>query len=158
MLDDVILRALPYAFAAAAGAFIMHDYDQKKYDSLRSEYDRFKGGVEAVGREADAKNAKIALADIKQKERADEEHARKTAAARSTIDALRLRLDAERDSRGGFVPAAPAGSKCPDGLACYDRAELERTLREHREEVRRLADESAAVERALNTAKAWAQR
>lgn len=135
-----------------------HFFTGPKYEKLAAEHNQFKGGVEAAGRAQNFASAAAELAAIKRKERADESHAKKSAADRSTIAALRLRLDAERDSRGGFVPAAPAGSECPDGYACFDRAELGVALRRFIDGLRGLADEGAEVERALNTAKEWAQR
>lgn len=136
----------------------VHGCQQDKLDTLAAEYNQFKGGVAAAGLAQNQASAAAEVAAIKRKERADESHAKKSAADRSTIAALRLRINAERDSRGGFVPDAPAGSRCPDGQACFDRADLERAVRELTAGVRRLADEGAEVERELNTAKEWAQR
>lgn len=134
-----------------------HFFTGPKYEKLAAEYNQFKGGVEAAGRAQNFASAAAELAAIKRKERADESHAKKSAADRSTIAALRLRLDAERDSRGGFVPAAPAGSVCPDGLVCFSRPEFERANGELLERVRSVADEGAAVTRSMDAAAEWAQ-
>ena len=144
-----------------AGAAIEHRRMAKKLDAMTAlrdaavtQYNQFKGGVAALGREAAARNATIALADLKRKERADEEHARRTADDRRTIE--RLRADAaRRDSRGGSVSAAPAGSRCPEGQVCFDRAEYQRAIGEFDREARRLADEGTQVTTDLNAAITW---
>lgn len=134
-------------------------YDHVRYyEPLVAEHNRFKGSVEAAGRaQRDAAIVQAAKA-IKQKEQADEDYKRRAAADRRTIDGLRKQLDAARDSRGGVVPASPAGSACPDGLVCFDRAEFERAHGVLLERVRGVADEGSAVTRTLDTVKrAWPQ-
>lgn len=123
-----------------------------RLDALKSEYSSFKGGVAALGEQAKAANAKIALGNLKAKERADEENLRTTATLRADIERLRH----DRDSaRGSFVPAAPAAARRPD-LACFDRDELESAIRELVVEVRGLTDQGDAATLDLNTAKRWA--
>lgn len=113
----------------------------------------FKTEVAALGKKAESdKNAKEAADQLK-KEKADAENSAALAVLAGDIKRLRD----ERDSRASTIPERPAGSKCPDGQACFDRAELERALRDYRSEVRRLVDEGAAVTIDLNTAKRWAQ-
>ena len=126
---------------------------ETKYNILNSKYEQFVGGVAAIGHAAEAANAKQALNDLKAKERADDENKRVTTALRVGIERMRHDRDSARSS---IVPPAPAGSKCPDGQACFDRAELERTLRDYRSEVRGLVDEGSAVTVDLDTAKKWA--
>ncbi len=156
-----LLRIGVYAALIAsiygAGAYFEHNRMQKKLDAAVAQHNQFKGGVAALGHEAAARNAKIALNDIKRKERADEEHARRTAADRRTIG--RLRADAAlRDSRGGSAAPAPAGSGCPAEQVCFDRAEYQRALGAFDSGARRLADEGTQVTTDLNTARDWAQR
>jgi hypothetical protein len=142
--------------AFGAGAWLNGTRWESKYALLLNEYQQLKGGVAALGHEAEARNAKQALADIKSKERADEQNRRQHAADIDTI--TRLRRDADR-ARGSVVPAAPAGSSRPD-LACFDRAELERgngeALGRLREGARRVADKGTAAAVDLDTARAWA--
>lgn len=106
----------------------------------------------AIGEAQAAKTAAIKDADRKRKELADEENEHDLAVLRGTI----ARLRADRADRS-IVPAAPAASKCPDGQACFDRAELQRALERYRDAVRGLADESSEVAVQLDTARRWAQ-
>lgn len=130
------------------------DRAQTRVVAIQAEFDKFKGGVAALGEKAKEEALRKELEDKQRKEKADEEN-------RSTVDNLNARvsqLRRERDAaRSSIVPPSPSGSKCPEGQACFDRAELERTLREHRQAVRGLVDEGSAVTVDLNTAKTWAQ-
>ncbi len=56
----------------------------------------------------------------------------------------------------GRLPAAPSGSKSPEGQACFDRAELQRAYGKLVEELRAIAAEGSEVEAALKTAREWA--
>lgn len=139
--------------AAAFGAFRMHEHDRKDYDKLHGEFEVFKDKVTALGMQAkkDAK-AKEAL-DLKRKDAANHENALALTNLADTVAKLRNK----RDSGRSIVPPAPAASKCPNGQACFDRAELERALRDYRSEIRQLVDEGSAVTVDLNTAKKWAK-
>ena len=155
------LRLLGYALVAAslfgAGAKWMHGKSVAKYDKLNAEYSQFKGGVLALGDAAKNAAQKQRLADMKAKEYADEENARRLALARTDI--ARLRAAAERNnSRGGSVPPAPAGSRCPDGAVCFALTEYQRTLGDFDARARRLADSCSKVEIDFNTAREWANR
>lgn len=139
--------------AAAFGAFRMHEHDRKAYDKLQGEFVVFKDKVTALGIQAkkDAK-AKEDL-DKKRKDAADHENA-------LALDTLADTVASLRNSRAGrsIVPPAPAASKCPSGQACFDRAELERALRDYRSEIRGFVDEGSAVTIDLNTARRWAKQ
>ena len=125
-----------------------------RLDDLRAEYEQFKGGVEALGRAAkDAAAAKEAE-DKKRKESADAENAKTVAALNSRIAGLRKQLS----TSGGSLSPSPAGSRCPDGQTCFDRAEYQRADGDFVAEARGLADEGTAVTADLDTAKRWAQR
>ena len=146
-----------FLFALTCSAFVgyqVHKHDLVKYEQLAAEYNQFKGGVAAIGRAANERNAKQALADLKSKERADEENVRTSTRLRADIK--RLRDDNDR-ARGDRLPDSPAGSKCPEGQVCYDREELQRADRERRAAIRKLADEGTEIETDLNTARQWAQ-
>lgn len=137
-----------------AGAYWEHGRMQTKLDAQIEKHNRFVGGVEAVGRQAKIDAEKQRLADIKAKERADENHDLRVALRDRTI--AKLRADArERDSRGGSVSAAPAGSECPDGQVCFDRAEYQRALGEFDSEARRGADEGTKVAEEFDTIIKW---
>lgn len=138
---------------AGAGAYANGVRWEAKYGKLQASFNTFKGGVAALGEQAKTKAALQALADLKNKERADDENKRTVATLRA--DVKRLRDERDR-ARGSYVPPAPAGAARPD-LACFDRAALESALRELVVEVRGLVDEGAAATVDLNTAKLWEQ-
>lgn len=113
--------------------------------------------VAAIGRAANAENAKRALRDQQAKERADENHERRLA---------RLRADVQR-LRNASPSALPTATASPTSAAdaCYVRAELDAALRSYRERVaegrarlRELAAECGAIAEGLDEAKNWAQR
>ena len=155
------LRLLGYglvlAFAFGAGAYWMHGRATVKFDRLNAEYNQFKGGVETAGRLAKTKADATATADKAAKEKADEENRTALAAAHARITKLRAAA-AKRDTRGGSVSPAPAGSKCPDGAVCFSVAEYQRTLGDFDARARRLADSCSKVEADFNTAREWATR
>ena len=156
-----LFKALAFALALVAaagwGAWKMHQRDQVAYNALTAEYASFKGGVKGIGDAAKIASEKRKLLDIKAKEYADAKAITDLAAARASV--ARLRADAaKRDSRGGSVPAAPAGSRCPDGQTCFATTEYQRALGEFDSSARRLADSCSAIEIELNTAREWAQR
>ena len=95
---------------------------------------------------ADAKEAE----DKRKKESSDHEY-------QTTIASLRADVKRMRDARAGsrFVPAAPAGSRRVD-LACFDRAELERTIRDFDTAIQGLVDQGSADAVGLNVARSWA--
>lgn len=137
-----------------AGAYWEHGRMQAILNLQVAKYNQFVGGTEAISRQATIDAEKQRLADIKAKERADESHDLRVALRDRTI--AKLRADAqERDSRGGSVPAAPTGSKCPDGQVCFDRAEYQRALGEFDSEARRGADEGTKVTEEFDTVVKW---
>lgn len=140
--------------AAGYGAFKMHERDQKKYDALHREFAEFRGGVAALGEAAIRQRAITEAANIRNKERADEENRKRTAAVAAAIRGLRNERD---DARRRFLSQAPAGSVCPDGQVCFERADFERAYGELVDEIRALADEGTAVTIDLDTAKVWAR-
>ena len=160
-LASPLWRLAGYATLAAglfgAGAYWMHGRATVKFDRLNAEYHQFKGGVETAGRLAKEKADKQAAADRKAKETADEENRRSHATARATISKLRAAATA-RNSRGGSVPPAPAGSRCPDGAVCFDTAEYQRAIGDFDREARSGADEGTKVTTDFNTAREWANR
>ena len=124
-----------------------------KIQALDAQFMQFKTATAQQGAAAQTKNALIALKDLRDKERADDENRRIADSLRADVGRLR---DAADRARGSFVPAAPAGAGRPE-LACFDRAGLESALRDLVAEIRGLVDEGAAAALALDTAKRWAQ-
>lgn len=121
-------------------------------DAVKAEYAEFRTKVAQAAEAAAEAALKKTIADEQKKEKADAENAAALATLAGTIKRLR---DADADRN--LVPAAPAGTKCPDGQACFERAELERALRGYQEGVRGLVDEGSEIAVDLDTAKAWAK-
>lgn len=110
----------------------------------------FVATVKAEG-EAAKKLAEATVAeDKRKKESSDHDY-------QTTIAGLNADVKRMRDARAGirYVPAAPAGSRSV-GLACFDRAELERTLQQFDEAVTGLIAEGDADAVGLNVARSWA--
>ena len=118
--------------------------------AAKSEFAAFvsitKAQGEAAQREADAK----AKADRQLKESSDREYQTAIAGLRADVERMR-----NARARSRFVPAAPAGSRSVD-LACFDRAELERTLRDFDTAIQGLVDQGSADAVGLNVARRWA--
>ncbi len=150
LTEKIVMGVAVAAVLFLGGAYWQHGRDAEKYNKLSKEFATFKGGVEGAGRERIAANQRQALAEFKAKEQADEEQKRRAAAGRARIVELR-----NASPVGGTLAAAPSGSLCPQGLACFDADALERAYRDFVAEVRRLADEGAAIEDALRVAREW---
>lgn len=135
------------------GAVKMHEHDQKKYDTLETQFETFKAKTAALGEAAIAAAKAQAAADKLKQEKTDVD--REKVILKLTADIKRMRADAD-SARGSFVPAAPATTSRPD-LACFDRAALESALRGFVEDARGLADEGTAATIDLDSAKRWAQ-
>lgn len=144
MLNWLKLGALGIAAAAVLG---YGWYCETKKAELAS----FTAEVAALGRaaEQDASDAiKEALAN---KERTNAQNS----ALRRSNAALARSLRNERASRSILPPAAPT-AKRPD-RATFDRAELERAIRQLDAGVSGLVEQGDAARIDLDSAKAWAQ-
>lgn len=144
------------------------DRAETREKTVQASFDKFKGGIAALGAKAQADALKREKQDKERKEKADAENKQSQDLLQrdnALIRADRDRLRRERDAaRSRSVPPTPQGSKCPDGQACFDRALLESALQEHRARIRgrlddagRLLEEGSTLEADLNTAKKWAQ-
>ena len=121
-----------------------------RLDAVQAEYDGFVATIEAQGEAAKKLADATAAEDKRKKESSDHEY-------QTTIASLRADVKRMRDARAGsrFVPAAPAGSRRVD-LACFDRAELERTIRDFDTAIQGLVDQGSADAVGLNVARSWA--
>lgn len=117
-----------------------------RLDAVKAFVATTKAEGEAAKKLADAKAAE----DKRNKESSDHEY--QTTIARLDADVKRMRDDR---ARSRFVPAAPAGSRSV-GLACFDRADLERTLQQFDEAVTGLIAEGDADAVGLNVGRSWA--
>lgn len=121
-----------------------------RLDAVQAEYDGFVATTKAHGDAAKKLADAQAAEDKRKKESSDHEYEKTIASLRT--DVKRMRDDR---ARSGFVPAAPAGSRSV-GLACFDRADLERTLQQFDEAVTGLIAEGDADAVGLNVARSWA--
>lgn len=129
-----------------------------RLDACQAEHAAYVAQVDALGQAA-AKEAKTReTANLKAKERADNESARAKRNLAGVYDAYQRLLHAEAGRSP--VPAAAPGAADPD-LACFSRAALDRglagadaTLQAGAVAILRRGDQ-AIVD--LNTAKAWAK-
>lgn len=121
-----------------------------RLDAVQAEYDGFVATTKAQGEAAKKLADATAAEDKRKKESSDHEY-------QTTIASLRADVKRMRDARAGsrFVPAAPAGSRRVD-LACFDRAELERTIRDFDTAIQGLVDQGRADAVGLNVARSWA--
>ena len=106
--------------------------------------------TEAQGEAAKKLADATAAEDKRKKESSDHEY--QTTIAGLAADVKRMRDDR---ARSRYVPASPTGSRSVD-LACFDRAELERTLQQFDEAITGLIAEGDADAVGLNVARSWA--
>lgn len=121
-----------------------------RLDAVKAEYAGFVATTKAQGEAAKKLADATAAEDKRKKESSDHEY-------QTTIASLRADVKRMRDARAGsrFVPAAPAGSRRVD-LACFDRAELERTIRDFDTAIQGLVDQGSADAVGLNVTRSWA--
>jgi hypothetical protein len=108
--------------------------------------------VQAIGEQAQRAATAQAAADLRNKERSDDEAKRITAAHNAVVARLR-----DANARRSFVPAAPASSKRPE-LACFDRTELDGALRQFVANAIGLIGEGEQATIDLDVVKGWAKK
>ena len=140
------LFALGLAFGGSGAWWVQG----QRLAATQARFDGFVGTVKAEGDAAKKLADATAAEDKRKKESSDHEY--ETRIASLTADVKRMRDDR---ARSRFVPAAPAGSRSVD-LACFDRAELERTLRDFDTAIQGLVDQGSADAVGLNVARRWA--
>jgi len=112
----------------------------------------YKVAVAAVGQAQEERTAARVKADKKLKLEVDREWKSKLAVATARSTALATRLRADPGS--SIVPAAPAGAASP-ARADFDRAELDRALREFTAATAGLVGEGDRAVTGLDAAKEW---
>lgn len=140
------LFALGLAFGGSGAWWVQG----QRLAATQARFDGFVGTVKAEGDAAKKLAEAKAAEDKRKKESSDHEY-------QTTITGLRADVKRMRDARSGsrFVPDAPAGSRSPN-LACFDRPELERTIRDFDTAIQGLVDQGSADAVGLNVARAWA--
>ena len=129
----------------------------KGHHAAELDFEKYRGGVEALGKQAEERTATVIATHKLLAEKSNAENATAISNLRARIASLR---DAA-DSRSRILPPAPTASKRPD-LICLDRIEYQREDGEAfarlREGARRLADEGTASTVDLDSGKNWALR
>ena len=140
------LFALGLAFGGSGAWWVQG----QRLAATQARFDGFVATTKAQGEAAKKLADATAAEDKRKKESSDHEY-------ETTIASLRADVKRMRDARSGsrFVPAAPAGSRRVD-LACFDRAELERTIRDFDTAIQGLVDQGSADAVGLNVARRWA--
>ena len=140
------LFALGLAFGGSGAWWVQG----QRLAATQARFDGFVATVKAEGDAAKKLAEAKAAEDKRTKENSDHEY-------KSALAGLRADNQRMRDARAGsrFVPAAPAGSRRVD-LACFDRAELERTIRDFDTAIQGLVDQGSADAVGLNVARSWA--
>jgi len=123
----------------------------KRLESCKTDYAEFKAKVKVAGEAADKANREREGRELKLKEKTDADH--KATVARLNRDLKRVRDD---NARRSLTPEAPTDSKRPD-LACFERADFARALRDFETEVLGIVGEGTANTIDLDAAKRWAQ-
>ncbi len=141
----------------AVGSGIAWKIQGFRLDSAKSETKAVKADAKAFkdATEAEGKAAKKAadakkLEDERKKKESDEEYENRISGL--TADVKRLR---NARSSSSFVPSTASATGSPD-TACFDRAQLERALRELDSGLQGLVDEGSKDAIGLDVAKKWA--
>ncbi len=119
-------------------------------DKLRIEYNTFVSKTEEAGKAADTKARAIEAANKLSKEKADAAHKSTLSEYRDYVGRVRLSR-----ARSSFLPSAPADAGSPESIA-FDRAELERAIRQTDERIQELISEGDEARINLDTAIRWA--
>ena len=139
-----------FALGLASGAGGAWTVQGWRLDAVKAEFDGFVTTTKAQGEIAENLAKAKEAEDKRNKEKSDADYQNAISGLRA--DVKRLRDDR---ARGGYVPAAPAGSRNPE-IACFDRADLEQALRRLDEGISGLIDEGDADAVGLNVARRWA--
>lgn len=145
--------------ATAVGAYIMtlriqRDHYRAEFENEQAAFVFFKAEVAAIGKAQKERAAAIAAHDELLKEEADHDHTVAVGKLHADIERVRHERDSARRS---FLSAVPAGSRCPDGQTCFDRAEYLDAYRDLVSEVRGPADEGSEIAVDMQTAQRWAR-
>lgn len=152
----IALAAL-LAASAAFGAYRMHVHDQIAYNALRSEFDVFRGGVEALGKAAQEQAKATELANLERKRDADA----KAVKAKRDLDGLYAAYTGLRDSRKGAsrsLLSSPAPAPGSAATATFDRAAFDRAISDFDAGAVGILKQGDSAIVDLNSAKTWARK
>jgi hypothetical protein len=121
-----------------------------RLDALRAEHKTFVTTIKMQGDVAKKVADLRAEENKRNKESSDRDYEKTIASLRADVKRMR-----SEHSRSSFVPPVPTGARRSD-LACFDRVELDRTLRELDAEISDLIEEGDKNAVGLNIARSWA--
>jgi len=146
LTNKFAIIGIAFALVIGFGAVQTH-----RFNAITAEYESFKVATKAAGIAAQqAADARIA-ADKERKEQSDAKYKTRIVALAANNERLRI----ERANRSE-LPASPPNTKCPDGLACFDRAILSGALQRLDAGVSGIIDEGDKVTLRLKLAVEWA--
>lgn len=120
-------------------------------DAVSAEYKGFVDTTRALGDAAQTASLEQEARDKVEKTKADNEN-------KLTITALRADVKRLRNARASsnYLPGPAPDSRSPD-VSCFDRTELEQSLRSFDAGIQGLVDEGSEAAVNLNTARRWTQ-
>jgi cell shape-determining protein MreC len=134
------------AFLLILGLSIALKVQSARLEAVQAEYGAFKTEVKRLGEEQEKKTKETIARDIKEKERRDADY--KSRIARLERDNKRLRDSSGRE----FVSSSGSSGGSPE-RATFDRAELDRALREFATEVAGIVGEGQKAVEGLDSLK-----
>lgn len=138
-----------FCFGVASGGSGAWWLQGLRLNAVQAKFDGFVATVKAQG-EAAQKIADAKVAEDKRKKESSD-HEYQITIAGLAADVKRLR---DARARSGYLSPAGPGARRPE-LACFDRAELERTLQQFDNGLSGLVAEGDAAAVGLNTARRW---
>jgi hypothetical protein len=156
MPSPLAILGILLAISVAGNALLAKLYVGAREDvaAITQKHSSFVAGVKVAGEKAEKDAKDRTAAEKLSKEKADAENAKTAAANAAAIAVVRHQRDS---ARSAFLSSTPPGSRCPDGQACFNRAEYQRAYGKLVADLRAIADEGTAVATDLNTARKWAQ-
>ena len=124
--------------------------EKENTHKVQTAFNKFVSKTEELGKAAEVKAKQIEAADKLRKEKADAENFRTITELRDSVARLR-----RARSSGGYLAPASATAKSPDTIT-FDRAELERAIRQTDERIQELISEGDEARINLDTAIRWA--
>lgn len=139
-----------FFFGAGLGGTCAWNWQASKVEAITIKYDSFVENTRLLGKAAAKETETTNSRNQANKTKADHEN---------TLALTTLRADVKRlrDSRasGGYLPS-PTGPTARPDLACFDRTELEQSIRVFDVGLQGIVDEGSETTVNLNAAKRWA--
>ena len=155
MPSPLLIVGILLAISVAGNALLSKLYVGAKQDvaAITQKHNSFVAQVKVEGERSEAEAKARTAAEKLSKEQADAENKKSAAANAASIAELRHQRDS---ARRAFLSSSPPGSVCPDGQACFLKADFERAYGKLVADLRGIADQGTAVTIDLDTAKKWA--